>query len=278
MKNLVARYEPEREELERIDAEYLLTKKSQRIITASSNEKEYLRYLYDVPADKISIIHPGVDTSLFKPMDKPTARKHIGIENGHRIILYVGRIEPLKGIDGLLYTMKIMIKQNPNINACLLIVGGDISQISEIPSAELQRLNSIREFFGLKQWVKFVGRQTQKELPYYYNASDLVVMPSHYESFGMTALEAMACGTPVIMTNVTGISNLLDGTMQKLITTANNPLLLAKQITELLRNEKEKKTISRAIIEKAARLKWSDTARKTAALYKKFGLDDQRCS
>ena len=270
MKNLVARDELEREETERIDAELLLTKEADKVVATSQSDKEYLTYLYDVPPDKIAVIQPGVNKLLFRPIDKEVSRKHIGADLNDKIILFVGRIEPIKGIDALLYAMKIMLKRHPGMTACLWIVGGDISQEQHLWSKELQKLEQLRHLLNLASSVKFVGQQPQHELPYYYNASDLVVMPSHYESFGIAELEAMACGTPVITSNVTGIATLLDKNSQKLITTANNPLLLAKQMTDLLCDPKEKKAIGMSILSEVNHMQWKHTAAKTAKLYSKL--------
>ena len=134
------------------------------------------------------------------------------------MILFVGRIEPLKGIDMLLYSIKIVKKRNPDVPVTLCIAGGDISQPLPSWSKTLQSLNSIRDVLHLQATVSFVGKKTQEELLYYYNAAEMVVMPSHYESFGMAALEAMSCGVPVITTNAAGISGMIDDTHGKLIT------------------------------------------------------------
>jgi len=243
MKNLIARNGLSFEEKERITAELQLVQSAQAIISPSENEKRYLQYLYNAPLEKIHVIAPGVDTSLFRPLDKSKARETIGVSPDHKMILFVGRIEPVKGIDVLLYAMKILLQQHPTLRVCLWIVGGDIAQPQALWSSELQKLDQLRELLALTTTVKFVGQQPQHMLPFYYNASDLMVTPSHYESFGMTALEAIACDIPVITTNVTGISGLIDDRCKEFITTANNPLLLAEQMAEVLLRPQGKKVL-----------------------------------
>lgn len=270
MKNLVARDELEREEKERIDAECRLVTESEHLVVTGVSDSEYLLYLYNANPQKVSVIQPGVDTGTFYPMDKALAKSHIGAGNKDKIILFVGRIEPLKGIDSLLYAMKILRSLHPEIPACLWIVGGDIAQKSSPRSKELQKLEKLRHFLSLTTTVRFVGQQPQKELPYFYNASELVVMPSHYESFGMAELEAMACGTPVITTNVTGIGTLIDKKSQKLITTANNPLLLARQMADLLCNRQENYALGKRMMAEAHSLQWKQNAIKTIKLYKRL--------
>jgi D-inositol-3-phosphate glycosyltransferase len=230
MKNLVARDTLERESQFRIRSEFSLMKRAGSIIASSEIDKEYMQYLYDGEADKIHVVHPGIDTSLFHPIDKTLARTHIGASDEHKIVLFVGRIEPLKGIDTLMYAMKILKKKNPDQTVCLWIVGGDTTEsVSHWPKT-LRELASIRRELGISEEnVHFVGRKPQSDLPYYYNAADVVVMPSHYESFGMSALEAMGCAVPVITTNVAGISAHVSH-----VISANNPLLLADQISHVL--------------------------------------------
>lgn len=267
MKNLVARDELEKEEIVRITAETLLTEQVDYMIVPSVSEMNYLEYLYHAIPSKITVIPPGVDTNLFKPGDKNMAKDKIGAQKDENIILFVGRIEPLKGLDMLLYAMKVLVVKHPEIKACLWIVGGDVSQKQEAWSKQLKMLQQIREVLGITTLVKFVGQKTQHELPDYYNASEMVVMPSHYESFGMVSLEAMACGVPVITTNVAGISQLIDKTHASLITSVNNPLLLETQIKYLLTDSKSHAQISQELLSKARELDWSKVVKKIIAVY-----------
>ncbi len=262
MKNLVARNEAELENKERIDIEFKLTKKVDKIIAASTNDAKYLHYLYEVPEEKVVVIPPGVNIDLFQPMDQSVAKKHIGADTDHKIVLFVGRIEPLKGIDGLIYAIKIFIKKNPGKQVCLWVVGGDTSQNQEKWSAELQKLEELRRALKIPTAVQFAGQQSQEQLKYYYNAAEVVVMPSHYESFGMAAAEAIACGTPVIVTNVTGISQLLDEKHKPLLTSVNNPLLLASQIEHVLENKESHETVATELRKKVQDLGWESIAKR----------------
>ncbi len=268
MKNLVARDELEREEKERINAEIVLVKEADHIIASSETDAQYLQYLYNCPKEKITIVYPGVDTNLFLPIDKVKAKKHVGADVHHKLILFVGRIEPLKGIDMLLYALKILLSQHTTIKVCLWIIGGDVSQKKSHWSKELQRLEKLRQLLNMETTVYFVGQKPQHELPYYYNASELVVMPSHYESFGMAAIEAMSCGVPVITTNVAGVTTLFDKRHQQLITSVNNPLLLASQILSLLTNQEEHKKVSEQVRKRVQDLTWENVAKKVSRVYK----------
>jgi D-inositol-3-phosphate glycosyltransferase len=267
MKNLVARSEEEKEDIYRIEAERLLITRANMVIASSESEGKYLEYLYDSPKDKISIIPPGVDTKLFRPMDRELAKDHIHLPRNRKLILFAGRIEPLKGIDVLLYAVKIVLARNPGYPVCLCIVGGDISQPLSEWSSTHRALDDLRKLLGLTTSVLFVGQKPQHELPYYYNAAEMVVMPSHYESFGMAALEAMACGVPVITTNVTGISSLVDEKHSPLITTVNNPLLLASQIEYFLHQPHKREEVGLSLRRHVTDLSWSKIAKKIDEVY-----------
>lgn len=270
MKNLVAKTEQEIESQERVDAEKLLIEKANVIISPSETDKEYLTYLYSAHAEKIYVISPGVDTKIFIPQNQQHAKKSVGAERDKPLLLFVGRIEPLKGIDALMYAVKILLAKGTVPDVALWIIGGDISQKKQLWSKELRKLEALREELGIRSKVRFVGKKSPDELSLYYNAADIVVAPSQYESFGLTALEAMACGTPIITTNSTGVSSILDEKHQALITSSNNPLLLAKHIEFLLTNKTAYKKLSYEVFKKVQDLSWAELATKVIAIYKKL--------
>lgn len=267
MKNLVARDESERESNQRIRGEFKLIKQANKIIASSINDKILISSLYDCPENKISVMAPGVDSKLFRPIDQEKALKFIQESKQSKIILFVGRVEPLKGVDVLMYALKICLKNNPLANFRLLIVGGN-ERNKYFNGKELKRLKSLQETLRLGSVVKFIPQQTQKDLPYYYNAADLVVMPSYFETFGMTALEAMACGTPVITTDSSGISEMI-GQERNLIIPVSNPLILAAEIEFVLKQTKNFE-MQKQLLEKVRHLSWKKVARETAKLYAKL--------
>lgn len=266
MKNLVARGEEEREDIERIKIELSLVENADKIIATGKRDAQYIETLYNCPRGKIATISPGVDLQVFHPLDKTQAKKHIQADISDKLILFVGRLEPLKGIDTLLYAMKILLGKNPSMNVCLWIVGGDVSNDENTWSKELKKLEQIKKLLHIGAVVQFAGKKNREELPYYYNASEIVVLPSQYESFGITALEAMACATPVITTDVAGVSQLFDENLENLITSANNPILLASKMQNLLTNEKEHEKVSREVFEKVQNLSWADVSKNFIAI------------
>lgn len=268
MKNLVARDELEREDIGRIESELLIVKKADKIIATSISDGKYLTSLYNCPESKISILTPGIDSKVFKPQDKNKARQIIGADKNHKLILYVGRIEPLKGIDVLLYAMKILLSDNPQMHVCLWILGGAVGGKTDKWPKELKRLEQLRKLLDISTEVTFIERKHRDELANYYNASEIVVLPSHYESFGIVALEAMSCGIPVIATDTTGVSGLFDEKYSSLITSANNPLLLAEKIKHLLINKSEYQKVSNEVLEKVKELSWENIADKFVNIIK----------
>lgn len=244
MKQLVSRSFVAEDPPERIPMELALAQSTEKIITTSANESNYVEALYNVPKNRIATSTPGVDRTVFFPKDKIQSKKTIGADPHHHIILAVGRIDPVKGFDVLLYAIKILFAKYPKLanQTCVWIVGGDIGENESMWSSELKKLTNLQHHLGLHSTVKFIPPQPQEKLVDYYNAADVVVMPSHYESFGMVALEALACDTQVITTDVMGISPLLKEFPQGHVVSANNPILLADQLHQALSNKTTNKT------------------------------------
>ncbi len=268
MKNLVARNEKERESESRIEAERELVRRSDKITASSINDKDYLLSLYDCPPEKVDVISPGVDTELFRRIDKKEAAHHINEDPHQKIIMFVGRIEPLKGIDVLLYALKIYLYRNPHSNLKLMIIGG--KDHSSASNSELTRLKELQHTLRIHPAVEFIPQKQQADLPYYYNYADIMILPSHYESFGMTALEAMACGTSLITTDTSGISSIIDKELKDLVISANNPLALATQIESVLNDQKKHEELQKKVMEKVKTMSWSHVAEKMISLYSSF--------
>jgi D-inositol-3-phosphate glycosyltransferase len=190
----------EREPALRIVSEQETMSDCQRIIVATDKEKHQLMHYYGATPEKVGVVPCGVNMELFRPVDKATAREKLGLTD-EKIILFVGRIDPLKGIDKLIYSMSILkdIKK-----ARLLVVGGD-----ENSQPELEKLKKLADKLNVGEYVDFRGLVKQQQLPYFYSAADVCVVPSYYESFGLVPLESLACGTPVIATDVGNLKNII---------------------------------------------------------------------
>jgi D-inositol-3-phosphate glycosyltransferase len=232
MKQEIARTPEEFEGNYRIQGEYDILATADRIIAATEAERHQLETLYGLDTGKVTIIPPGVDTSHFYPIPQDEAKEAIGIPVKDRMALFVGRIEPLKGLDTLIKAMAI-VKETCKSFRCphyLVIIGGDPQEDPDQMSAEMERLQNLCQTLGLDEIILFLGKRGQATLPYYYAAAEVVVMPSHYESFGMVALEAMACGTPVIASRVGGLAHLIRDGETGYFVPAQDPQALAEKL------------------------------------------------
>ncbi|UCD88940.1 MAG: glycosyltransferase [Desulfobacterales bacterium] len=171
------------------------------IVVPSANEKEYLIQYYDALQDKIWVIPCGVNLERFKPMAKAAARRQLAFSNEAIIVLYVGRYSPVKGLDHLFKALSYL-KHLDQLR--LVLVGGDGEH-----SRMYEHLQSVAKGLNIQDRLVFAGRVHQKILPVYYSAADVFVVPSHYESFGLVTLEALACGTPVVATPVGAMKTII---------------------------------------------------------------------
>ncbi|NTW44142.1 MAG: glycosyltransferase family 1 protein [Anaerolineaceae bacterium] len=237
MKNRIARSPNEIEGNYRLDGERKVIAEADRLIAATLAEKSQLEFLYEAPSSKIAVIPPGVDTSMFYPIPKEEAKEVIGIDANSNMILFVGRIEPLKGIDSLIQAIALIQKRG-ELACCphnLAIIGGEPDASPEEMNAEMARLQDLVEELHIENLVIFLGKQDQKMLPYYYSSSEVVVMPSHYESFGMVALESMACGTPVVASQVGGLAFLVRDQETGFVVPGNDIETMADRLVQIIK-------------------------------------------
>jgi D-inositol-3-phosphate glycosyltransferase len=267
MKNQVAQRPEDRETSRRITVEGEIVRFADALIAATPLEQEQLEQLYGAPSECIRIIPPGVDTSRFHPIPVDHAKERIGICPDTRMILFVGRIEPLKGIDQLLKAIVRVVERHPELRdgLCVPIIGGDPNQIHE--DDEMIRLQALREELGIEDVVTFLGSKDQDTLQYYYSAAEMVVMPSDYESFGMVALEAMACGTPVIASDVGGLAFLVRDGRTGFRVPARDTEALAAKITLLLTDELRRRRIGQRAACWAESYAWSTIADRIEGVY-----------
>jgi D-inositol-3-phosphate glycosyltransferase len=202
-------------------------------------ELAQLQWLYEVQTDNVRVVPPGVDLSKFYPIPDEDAREYLNVPICQRMLLFVGRIEPLKGVDTLIRSLAVMrdLGTLQKHEVCLSIIGGDATVSEEEMSHEMSRLLDLREELGLEQVVTFLGKRAQDTLPYYYSAADVVVVPSHYESFGMVALEAMACGTPVVASRIGGLAYLIQDGETGFHVRDQEPAELAARLAEILEDD-----------------------------------------
>jgi D-inositol-3-phosphate glycosyltransferase len=236
----------------RIVDEKKLARTCHRIVVATERERQHLISHYDASPDKIGVVPCGVNLDLFRPMDKGTARRQLGFDLKESIILYVGRFAPLKGIGRLLEAM-IHLRHHQSLR--LVIIGGDGHQAPT--SLNLQNL---AWELGIQDRVTFIGRLEQNALPPYYSAADVFVIPSYYESFGLVGLESLACGTPVVSTQVGAMESILQEGETGNVVSKPNPRLLANGIEAFISMPPSKRLSPNAIRMSVLKFDWSNVA------------------
>ncbi len=209
----------------RVETEKELARSGHRIIAPTEKEKEELVQRYGSSPENISVVPCGVNLELFQPLDKKMAREGLGLDDDN-IILFVGRIEPLKGIEQLLKAMTYL--KNDRCPR-LAIVGGDESSQSHV-----EKLKELSRELGIEDSVTFFGPIKQERLSYFYSAADVCVISSYYESFGLVALESLACGTPVVTNDVGDSRNIIRQGETGYVITDNEPRHLAEKMDLLL--------------------------------------------
>jgi D-inositol-3-phosphate glycosyltransferase len=251
---------PESESDVRMDVERRLAAASDRIVVASGREKDHLIRHYDADAPRITVIPCGVDLDRFQPLDRIAARRQIGAEPNEKLVLYVGRLAPEKGLDRLI---RAVARLGHLSGLHLIVVGGD----DENDPAR-RRMMALSHSCGIGGRVDFRGRVEQSELPRFYSAADLLALPSSYESFGMVALEALACGTPVAATRVGAMEQLLRNPANGRLAQDFRPASLAVAIEDVLQDRAAGPPKPASIRRAAADYGWSRVA---ADVLKVFG-------
>jgi len=265
MKQRVARLPEEAEGDYRLEGEHQVLELADRIVAATPAEMAQLQWLYQADTSKVVIIPPGVDTSRFYPIPKDEAKEFIGVPPCERMLLFVGRIEPLKGIDTLIKAIGLMRAEG--LFVCLAVIGGEPEVDPENSSVEMSRLNAMCEEAGVSDLVTFLGKRGQETLPYYYSAAEVVVVPSHYESFGMVALEAMSCGVPVVASQVGGLAFLVQDGVTGFTVPVDEPIELADRITRILCDSDLHDELGRHATIVAKEYAWEKIAKRIISLY-----------
>ena len=248
----------EEEPGERIGRERELAASADAIITASGHEHDLLARYYDADPARMVSIPCGIDTDLFRPRDRDECRRELDIEADRPVLLWVGRLEKLKGVDILIDA----VAQLDEPDVLLLVVGGD--EHGQVLRAELE---AQAQEAGLGGNIRFTGAVPHEELPAWYSAADVCVVPSYYESFGLVAVEAMACGTPVVASRVGGlVSTVTDGVNGYLIPW-RCPEPFAEKLEVLIRNPELRANFARSARESVQRFRWDEIARRMDALY-----------
>ena len=232
------------------------------MLASTGAERDQLEMLYSAPADRIEIVPPGVDHEIFHPVDarrRGEERRALGIGDAPTL-LFAGRIQPLKGADLAVQTLA----EIPDPDAVLVIVGGPSGPDGGV---ELARLHEMAAKLELTDRVRFAPPQSHAELARYYRAVDVCLVPSHSESFGLVALEAAACGTPVVAAAVGGLCSLVDDGVTGYLVDSRDPSDYAAPIAQLLADPERARAMGLAAEARSRRYAWSMTAARLRRLY-----------
>lgn len=218
---------------ERTEIERRLMRQADRVIAECPQDRIDQISLYGADPEKIRVVPCGFDESEFRPIAPAVARREIGVTDDGPLIVHVGRMVPRKGVDNVIRGFARLVRLS-EISARLVIVGGESDDPDPAATPEIGRLRDIAAGEGVLDRVIFTGRRGRHWLKYYYSAADLFVTTPWYEPFGITPLESMACGTPVIGSRVGGLQySIRDGETGFLVP-PNDPEALCDRMTRLL--------------------------------------------
>ena len=254
----------------RVTIEKRAVRESAAVTAASEIEVSELVDLYGADPAKLHIIPCGVDLGVFRPMRQSDAREALGRDQCERIVLFVGRIEQIKGIDVLLRALGQLFVRRPDLRSdvCLLVVGGALDPGDDAPETEkILELRRLVHEHRMEANVNFVGSLDQETLALYYAAADVCAVPSLTESFGLVALEAMACGTPVVGTRVGGLQTLIEHGESGLLVPAGDYPALADAIEQVLTDHRLRMHLAHGARDRAEHYTWQSVGDRIQALY-----------
>ena len=236
------------------------------LIANTDAEAANLVSLYEACPDNVSVVSPGVNLKVFTPgAGRAAAREALGFDKSAQIITFVGRIQPHKGPEVLIRAIAQMVQHSPHLRPKLIIniMGG----ASGANQSEVERLKDCASWLGVDDVVRFSDPVPREELPEWYRASDLVCVPSYSESFGLVALEAQACGTPVVATAIGGLRTAVADGISGVLVDGHNPRAWSSVFARLLQEPQRRILLSLGALEHASHFGWEGTSRGTLDIY-----------
>jgi D-inositol-3-phosphate glycosyltransferase len=250
----------------RVQGETQVVAAANALIANTDAEGASLVSLYDACPDTVHVVSPGVDLYTFTPGEsRGVARAHIGQPADALVVSFVGRIQPHKGPEVLIRATSELVKHTPLLRHRLIvnIVGGASGANTE----EVDRLKELTTWLAIDDVVRFTPPVQREELPQWYRAADLVIVPSYSESFGLVALEAQACGTPVVATAVGGLRTAVADGISGVLVDGHDPKAWSSVISRLLQEPQRRVLLSMGAVEHASHFGWDVTARGTLDIY-----------
>jgi len=250
----------------RVQGETQVVAAADALIANTDAEAASLVSLYDACPDNVHVVTPGVDLYTFTPgLGRSASRTAIDMPQEGLVVSFVGRIQPHKGPEVLIRATSELVKHSPLLRSKLIvnIIGGASGANTE----EVDRLRELSSWLGIQDVVRFSPPVPRADLVQWYRASDLVVVPSYSESFGLVALEAQACGTPVVATAVGGLRTAVADGISGVLVDGHDPKAWSSVIARLLQEPQRRVLLSMGAIEHASHFGWDATARGTLDIY-----------
>jgi D-inositol-3-phosphate glycosyltransferase len=258
------------EPLARLAGEREAVRTADLVVAPTETEAGNLRDLYGADPDRVAVVPPGVDHSRFFPRDRREARRRLGLDD-RPVVLFLGRLQPLKGPDVAIAAFAEARRRTPALaRARLLVVGGPSGADGE---AMVRRLGELAMARGVSGSVSILGPREHADLPWVYAASDVLMMPSRSESFGLTALEAQACGIPVIAADVGGLPHVVASGESGVLVAGGDVTAHAQALSALMSDEDRRRRLARGAVANAARFGWDATVDALLQVYDDLAED-----
>jgi D-inositol-3-phosphate glycosyltransferase len=254
------------EPLARIIGEEQVVEAADMLIANTDLEAKQLINLYDADPGRVEVVHPGVDLDVFRPTDQREARAKLGLPADADVLMFAGRIQPLKAPDVLLRAVAVLLDETPEWRSRLIVpvVGGPSGTGLEHPES----LAQLAAELGLDDVVRFVPPVAQDELARWCAAATLVAVPSYNESFGLVAVEAQATGTPVIAAAVGGLTTVVRDQHSGLLVDSHDPRDWAATLRRVVEDDRLRSRLREGAIEQARLFGWDRTAERTLEVYR----------
>ncbi|EOM77231.1 glycosyl transferase [Rhodococcus rhodnii LMG 5362] len=256
----------------RIVGEQQVVAEADRLVANTDEEARHLVGLYGASPDRIDVVAPGADLDRYRPGDRDVARASLGVDPTEFVVTFVGRIQPLKAPDVLVRAAAAMVRERPDARLRVLVVGGPSGSGLDRPHSLIDLARSL----GVEPHVTFLPPQPPERLVDVYRASDLVAVPSHSESFGLVAVEAQACGTPVVAADVGGLGVAVRDGETGMLLDSHRPDDWARAIGKLMDAPGERIRMAAAAAEHAEQFSWARTADGLLAAYRAASADHRR--
>ena len=250
----------------RIIGEEQVVAAADMLVANTDLEAKQLINLYDADPGRVEVVHPGVDLEVFRPRDRSAARASLGLPDDASVLLFAGRIQPLKAPDVLLRAVAVLLEESPALRSRLVVpvVGGPSGSGLDHPEA----LADLASRLGLDDVVRFVPPVGREQLADWCVAADLVAVPSHNESFGLVAVEAQATGTPVVAAAVGGLTTVVRDEVSGLLVEGHAPRDWAAALRRLVTDDALRSRLSAGAVRQAREFSWELTAERTLEVYR----------